>query len=306
MFASAFAALGQCVPVSTISGSGFMFTPSDQLNPVYACLDCGDQELSFSLQTFTDTVLSIDLSPGNPPVEVTVFADYFRLDSIAGLPEGLTYTTDAAFDTTYDAVLNPFGYWINDGDTATGFTQTTGCITINGTASDWTAAANGGPNNDGYYPLTVFMDARAANFSPAAIGGFTGFDVWVTELGTLLPAFGDPNFTEKGIEYAGPGLQIYESGVGVEENQLEGIRSVMNSPNPVNGVTTISFQSVTAVRNMEFRVYNMLGSEISTQVFSASKGLNSIEFDASQLRSGIYLYTLSNGKHSVTKRMSVQ
>ena len=299
------ATFGQCVPIASVTGSSFAFTPSEQLDPVYACAGCGDAERSFSLQTFADTTLTINLSPGNPPVDISVFADFFRLDSIAGLPEGLTYTTDAAFDTTYDAVLNPFGYWINAGDTASGFTQTTGCITINGSEADWIAAANGGPNNDGYYPLSVFIDARAANFYPAAIGNVTGFDTWLTEMGNLLPAFGDPNFTENGIQYAGPGLQVYESGVGVNENELDVFGNVSNSPNPFNEQTAISF-TLEKAENINLSVYNLLGSQVGNLSFSASVGKNSIDFDAQNLPSGVYIYTLSNGINSVTKRMNVQ
>ncbi len=298
------AAIAQCVPGTEFMGTGLTLAPA-QLEPVFACTECGDHEVLISVQTFADTTLPVELSPGNPPLDVVVFADFFRLDSIGGLPSGLTYTTDAAFDTTFDAVLNPFGYWINPGDTTNGFENTTGCISINGTAADWTAAAGGGPNNDGLYPLTVFIDARAANFDPAAIGGFTGFDVWLTEMGILLESFGDPNFTTNGIKMEGLVLDVRASGLGVNHISTN-IGSVINHPNPVEGITTISYEMNEPVKNMNFEVYNILGERMHTQVLNSVTGLNSVAFDASNLSAGIYIYTLSDGTNTVSRKMSVK
>ena len=295
----------QCVPVPGFSGSGIAFQPV-QLDPVYTCAGCGDQEVVISLQTFADTTLSVELTPGNPPLDVTVFADFFRLDSIAGLPAGLTYTTNSAFDTTFDAVLNPFGYWINDGDTTNGFTPATGCIAISGSEADWNAAVNGGPNNDGLYPLTIFIDARAANFEPTAIGGIVGFNTWLTEMGVLLDAFGDPNFTPNGIKFEGKTLDVRPSGVGIRELNESDFSMVENRPNPFSNSTTIAFELATEGQQIEFSVYNLLGNQIHSQAVQASKGLNTIEFTAKGLSSGIYLYTISNAETMVTRKMVIE
>jgi hypothetical protein len=297
--------LAQCVPHAGFSGSGIAFYPA-QLDPIFTCVGCGDQEVVISLQTFADTTLSVELSPGNPPLDVTVFADFFRLDSIAGLPAGLSYTTDAAFDTTYDVVLNPFGYWINPGDTTNGFTPTPGCITISGAEADWNAAVNGGPNSDGLYPLTIFIDARAANFEPTAIGGIVGFNTWLTEMGVLLDAFGDPNFTPNGIKFEGKTLNVRPSGVGINELNSGEFSMVENRPNPFSNNTTIAFEMAAAGQQVEFTVYNLLGNLIHSQSVSAMKGLNTIEFFANGLSSGIYLYTISNAETTVTRKMVIE
>lgn len=296
-------AFGQCVPTTDFVGTGLQLAPT-QLEPIFACNDCDDYEVIISVQTFADTVLSVELAPGNPPLDVTVFADRFRLDSIGGLPSGLTYTTDAAFDTTYDAVMNPFGYWINPGDTANGFENTSGCISINGTAADWTAAAGGGPNNDGLYPLSVFVDARAANFAPAAIGGITGFNVWLTEMGFLLDAFGDPNFTPNGIKLEGLVLDVRSSGLGLNDEEFA-FGSVSNYPNPFTGNTTITY-SVKDASNLTLEVFNVLGERIYSKSLVASVGANTIEFSSEGLSSGIYFYSITDGVNAITKKMSVK
>lgn len=298
------AAVAQCVPATDFDGTGLDLSPNE-LAPVLACVGCGDHEVEFSVQTFADTVLSVELAPGNPPLDVVVYADFFRLDSIGGLPDGLTYTTDAASDTTFDPVTNPFGYWINPGDTTSGFSSTTGCVTVSGPEAAWVNAQNGGPNNDGMYPLTVFIDARAANFDPAAIGGITGFDVWLTEMGTLLDAFGDPNFTVNGIRLQGLVLEVRESGVGI--NDLEArISSVTNYPNPFLENTTISFNLKTKVDRMTFEVFNILGASMYSEVLSPKVGKNEVRFNADALSSGVYFYTLSDGLTTITRKMSVK
>ena len=298
------ASFAQCVPSDDFAGTGLQLSPT-VLEPIYACNDCDDYEVVISVQTMADTTLSVELAPGQPPIDVTVFMDFFRLDSIAGLPAGLNYTTDAAFDTTYDAVLNPFGYWINPGDTTNGFEDTSGCISISGLAADWTAAVGGGPNNDGLYPLTVFIDGRAANFDPVAIAGFTGFDVWLTELGVLLDAFGDPNFTVNGIKMEGLVLDVRQSGVGISENE-NNVNQVVNYPNPFSESTKISFNLNSDVKSLNFEVFNVLGATIHSEVVFPSIGKNSIDFASGGLSEGIYFYTLSDGNNSITKKMSVK
>ena len=79
------AAFAQCVPISEFGGSGLELSPA-QLEPIYACNECDDYEVVISVQTLADTILSVELAPGNPPLDVEVFIDFVRLDSVAGLP----------------------------------------------------------------------------------------------------------------------------------------------------------------------------------------------------------------------------
>lgn len=293
----------QCIPFNEFTGSGIAFSPVP-LNPVYAYVGSGDLEVVLSLQTFADTTLAVELSPGNPPLDVTVFADFFRLDSIGGLPSGLTYTTDAAYDTTFDPVENPFGYWINPGDTTNGFTPTNGCITISGSEAAWNAAAGGGPNNDGIYPLTVFLDARAANFSPAAIGGIVGFNTWLTDMGVLLDAFGDPNFTVNGIKLEGNSLDIRQSDVGIESVDSHDLSEARIHPNPFSDVTNLVFRA-DRPKDIQIEIFNVLGDRLRSSSVQVIKGENRVEIRREDLSTGVYFYQVADGEVSITKRMIV-
>lgn len=293
----------QCVPESDFS-TGTLELSNTQLEPVYACTDCGDHVRTLSVQTFADTTLSVEIQPGNPPLDVTVFADFFRLDSIGGLPDGLTYTTDAAFDTTYDAIENPFGYWINPGDTVVGFSRTTGCISIEGTATDWTNAIGGGPNNDGVYPLTIYIDARAADFIPVDIAGVVGYNTWLTDMGFLLDAFGDPNFTVNGIKLTGQNLTVVQSGVGVEESEV--ISNFSISPNPVEEMATVLFSLAESEKNARISIYTADGRIVSDENRSLGVGNSRIELNVSTYESGVYFFSIKTKKGSFVEKLIVQ
>jgi hypothetical protein len=78
-----------------------------------------------------------------------------------------------------------------------------------------------------------------------------------------------------------------------------------NYPNPFNPATTITY-AVPSDRSVSLVVYDMLGRQVRTLVNEKqSAGTHSIAFDASNLSSGIYLYTLRSGNFSQTKKMMV-
>ncbi|MGB1318961.1 MAG: T9SS type A sorting domain-containing protein, partial [Flavobacteriales bacterium] len=158
------------------------------------------------------------------------------------------------------------------------------------------------PNNDGIYPLTVFIDARAASFDPLAIGGITGFDVWLTEMGFLLDAFGDPNFTTNGIKLERLALDVRPSGVGVSETNLP-VSGVTNYPNPFSGNTTVSFNLTESVEEVTFEVFNVLGTLVYSENVNPTIGKNSILFEGQNHGAGIYFYSLSYDNNTVTKKM---
>jgi hypothetical protein len=77
-----------------------------------------------------------------------------------------------------------------------------------------------------------------------------------------------------------------------------------NSPNPFSDKTDISFSSPVK-SNYNFTVSDMIGKVVYSEVFSAKEGRNVITFSADDLRPGLYLYRLSNGKECITKKMTV-
>ncbi len=78
-----------------------------------------------------------------------------------------------------------------------------------------------------------------------------------------------------------------------------------NYPNPFNPATTIRF-SLPEAGNVKLILYNILGQEIKTLIneFKES-GVHSINFNASDLNSGLYIYKLESGSFTQTRKMTL-
>jgi hypothetical protein len=86
--------------------------------------------------------------------------------------------------------------------------------------------------------------------------------------------------------------------IGPKEFKLE-----QNYPNPFNPSTVISYQ-LPVISNVLLKVYDILGSEVSTLVNEEQKpGYYEVEFNASHLASGMYVYRLQAGNYISTKKM---
>ena len=76
-----------------------------------------------------------------------------------------------------------------------------------------------------------------------------------------------------------------------------------NYPNPFNPSTTIRY-SIPEASFTTLRVYDALGNEVSALVNETkSAGTFEVVFDATNLSSGIYYYTLQSGSLTQTKKM---
>lgn len=80
-------------------------------------------------------------------------------------------------------------------------------------------------------------------------------------------------------------------------------RLSQNYPNPFNPSTTISY-SIPKQSKVSLKIYDILGSEI-TELVNGEKAVGSykVNFDASNLSSGIYFYTLKTNNSVLTKKM---
>lgn len=78
-----------------------------------------------------------------------------------------------------------------------------------------------------------------------------------------------------------------------------------NYPNPFNPSTTISF-SIPKAGNVKLVVYNILGQQVDVLINGfRNAGSYNVNWDASKLASGIYIYRLEAGSASVTKKMTL-
>lgn len=113
-----------------------------------------------------------------------------------------------------------------------------------------------------------------------------------------------------GVIYAGIGptnLYFNSSNLvsDVEDSfvSLDDYALYQNYPNPFNPVTKIVWQSPLSGWQT-LKVYDILGNEVATLVNEYREaGRNEIEFDASKLSSGLYIYTLKTNGFISTKKM---
>jgi len=94
-----------------------------------------------------------------------------------------------------------------------------------------------------------------------------------------------------------------EGKIAISETEQIKELSIQNYPNPFNPITIIRYQ-MPKDEFVTLRVYDILGREITTLVNEEKPaGTYSVNFNASNLASGIYFYKISAGNFSQTKKM---
>ncbi len=117
-----------------------------------------------------------------------------------------------------------------------------------------------------------------------SIGGFTYDGIWMLPTANCLIYY--PNITS-----------ITNKRFDVSAYALE-----QSYPNPFNSATTISY-SIPKSELVTLKVFDILGIEVATIVNELqSAGSYKVEFNATDLPSGIYVYTLTSGNFVSTKK----
>lgn len=156
-------AYAQCIPNQAYANS------APGLHPAYLDTASTGQPYAaqLNIKTITDTAWLFNTLLVDLKVKAT------RILSVTGLPNGFIVNPN------YN---NINGYWLNGG-TDPNWTPILGCINFSAQAADVQAALNGGPNNDGVYPLTIYVDIQAkGNPVPSTYA-------WLSSLGT--PPYGN-------------------------------------------------------------------------------------------------------------------
>jgi hypothetical protein len=112
---------------------------------------------------------------------------------------------------------------------------------------------------------------------------------------------GSYEYRLKQIDY--DGSFEYSEVVNVEISSPKEFSLSQNYPNPFNPATTIKF-SIPAAGKVTLNVFNVLGEKVVSLVDEVKdSGSYEINFDASKLPSGTYLYQLRSGNFIETKKM---
>jgi hypothetical protein len=116
---------------------------------------------------------------------------------------------------------------------------------------------------------------------------------------------GNYSYRLKQIDF--DGTIEYSNQVIVEVSAPEKFVLLQNFPNPFNPSTTIGF-SIPQTSNVSVEIYNVVGEKVASLVKNTLEaGYHQINFDASNLSSGTYIYQLKasgqNGTFVETKKM---
>ncbi len=113
-----------------------------------------------------------------------------------------------------------------------------------------------------------------------------------------------PDNSLKAIQIQIQATTLDVSGSGSNSNALlKSYTLHQNYPNPFNPETAISFELPYAEK-VTLKIFNMNGQEVATLVNgNLSSGNHTIKFNATNLPSGVYFYSIKAGSFSSTKRM---
>ena len=96
---------------------------------------------------------------------------------------------------------------------------------------------------------------------------------------------------------------VVNSATGIQTFHQDDFVLFQNAPNPFTEFTNIQFNAPKS-DNVAFEVVDMFGRSVYADKIAATKGVNTYQF-SHDLSAGIYMYTINNGKESISKRMIV-
>ena len=149
------------------------------------------------------------------------------------------------------------------------------------------------------------LDPRPSAGSPALSGALdTGDDYFVKT--SYVGAFGGTNWLLgwTALDQLGY-LSRVSTGIDVEFNNdiPSEFQLAQNYPNPFNPSTIIAF-ALPQASNVKLNVFNIIGEQVATLVSEVkSAGSYKVNWNASNLSSGIYIYRLQAGSKVITNRM---
>lgn len=98
-------------------------------------------------------------------------------------------------------------------------------------------------------------------------------------------------------------VDIWVSETGIQGELPKTFALAQNYPNPFNPTTSISYQ-LPISSHVNFDIYNLKGQKVRTLVNEIQEaGYFTVNFNASDFSSGMYLYRLSAGNEVITKKM---
>lgn len=173
---------------------------------------------------------------------------------------------------------------------------------------------------DGWGTLIIGEESipvlRVTKTETTTISGFdfTSINVgFISENGFEVATLSvDENISGEGYDEESGSAQIttYSGFTPVSAEQPDDLPTSVslgqNFPNPFNPATQITYQ-LNSPEQVTLSVYSLTGQKIQTLVNGEMKqtGTHTVSFDAENLASGIYIYRLSTGGQTLTRKMTL-
>ncbi|MBK7632121.1 MAG: S8 family serine peptidase [Ignavibacteriales bacterium] len=119
------------------------------------------------------------------------------------------------------------------------------------------------------------------------------------------PAYRTGRYSYRLKQIDNDGQFEYSKTIEVDMNGVKKYELTQNYPNPFNPTTTISY-ILPQTGMVKLTLFNILGQQIRTIVneFKES-GTHTINFEASELNSGMYIYKIESGSFTQTRKMTL-
>jgi hypothetical protein len=88
-------------------------------------------------------------------------------------------------------------------------------------------------------------------------------------------------------------------------SQEKSVNSLSTAPNPFKNSTQITFKS-SLDSSIILTVRNVLGKTVFTKTYSIKSGKNNITFYKKNIATGMYIYSIQNNDHIISKRFVIQ
>lgn len=287
IYGVSFETQAQCTPAAQYADSTFGVWPDTTQNlPCGYADNASGYNATIDLKTLTDTSVTVTLVAGGQPTTIVAYIEAFRVNAVSGMPTGFAYIPNASV-------------WTNTG-TSPNFQAVQGCVSI--VASQATLQGIIATNPQGQdFPLTVTVDAKIKE-TDNMLANLVLANKWLSEINTAgIQAIPVVGYTIK--------VRPSDSGAGcapLSTNEItsSSFEALGNYPNPFNQSTEIRFNSGSR-KDYSMQVRNMVGKLMMEKRITANRGLNTVTLKADQLIPGIYFYTITDGKQTITRKMVV-
>jgi hypothetical protein len=204
---------------------------------------------------------------------------------------------------------NSFGVWFNDATTGVACFQTGANKNSNNGGTSWTTGSFtpvGTPFGLRGVPGTQYIWLTSASQIARSTNNGTSFTSQFTLPGGQSGyCVGMANINCGWVGTATGKIYKYTDNVGIGEPLTTPTKFELgqNYPNPFNPQTTIDF-SLAQTGYITLKVYNLLGQEVMTLIDGVeTAGNHTTTFNASNLPSGVYFYTMKSGDFTDTKSL---